>query len=30
MECSSVVEQWSYKLCAAGSIPAFPITLPVV
>lgn len=24
-ECSSVVEQWHCKLCAAGSIPAFPI-----
>ena len=24
-ECSSVVEQWLCKLCAAGSIPAFPI-----
>lgn len=25
MECSSVVERWPCKLCAAGSIPAFPI-----
>jgi hypothetical protein len=27
MECSSVVEQWHCKLCAAGSIPAFPIPM---
>lgn len=27
MECSSVVEQWPCKLCAAGSIPAFPIPM---
>lgn len=26
-ECSSVVEQWPCKLCAAGSIPAFPIPM---
>lgn len=26
-ECSSVVEQWHCKLCAAGSIPAFPIPM---
>lgn len=26
-ECSSVVEQWTCKLCVAGSIPAFPIPM---
>lgn len=26
-ECSSVVEQWHCKLCAAGSIPTFPIPM---
>lgn len=26
-ECSSVVEQWTCKLCVAGSIPAFSIPM---